>query len=270
MPEIRLPINSLVLYKQGPARVTESGVKKISLQTASGNASVRPKDVMLLHPGPLRSLADLPARGADPDDEVMTAWELLAGEEITLADVAELAYDEFTPLTAWTIWQLVMDGRYFRGASPRAITVQTAEVVAEAARARAAKIAQAEAQQAFYDRLQKGEYLPDDEKQLGDVIALALRQRADSRTLCALDRPETAQSAHALLLHIGLWDEFVNPYPPRFDVPTIQPDMPLSALPEEDRRDLTHLPAFAIDDEGNTDPDDALSWEPGEDGHDEE
>src|SRR5262249_22072029 len=33
------------------------------------------------------------------------------------------------------------------------------------------------------------------------------------------------------------------------------------ALLEEDRRDLTHLAAFAIDDEGNKDPDDAISLE---------
>ncbi|MCA9976731.1 MAG: RNB domain-containing ribonuclease, partial [Anaerolineales bacterium] len=38
----------------------------------------------------------------------------------------------------------------------------------------------------------------------------------------------------------------------------------LPSLPDEARRDLTHLLAFAMDDEGNQDPDDALSWE-GED-----
>lgn len=35
--------------------------------------------------------------------------------------------------------------------------------------------------------------------------------------------------------------------------------MELPDLPDEPRRDLTGLPAFAIDDEGNLDPDDALS-----------
>ena len=32
----------------------------------------------------------------------------------------------------------------------------------------------------------------------------------------------------------------------------------LEVIPEENRVDLTHLPAFAIDDEGNQDPDDAI------------
>jgi exoribonuclease-2 len=37
------------------------------------------------------------------------------------------------------------------------------------------------------------------------------------------------------------------------------PDLPLPDLPQEERLDLTHLGAYAIDDEGNQDPDDALS-----------
>ena len=37
----------------------------------------------------------------------------------------------------------------------------------------------------------------------------------------------------------------------------------MPALPAEERRDLTHLVALAIDDAGSRDPDDALSWENG-------
>jgi len=37
------------------------------------------------------------------------------------------------------------------------------------------------------------------------------------------------------------------------------PVIDLPALPEEKRVDLTHLPAFAIDNAWTTDPDDALS-----------
>lgn len=37
------------------------------------------------------------------------------------------------------------------------------------------------------------------------------------------------------------------------------PDVSLPVLPDEPRLDLTGLPAYAIDDEGNLDPDDAIS-----------
>ncbi len=51
----------------------------------------------------------------------------------------------------------------------------------------------------------------------------------------------------------------VNPYPRRMDLPAESPLLDLPELPAEERRDLTHLAAFAIDDEGNRDPDDAIS-----------
>ncbi len=49
----------------------------------------------------------------------------------------------------------------------------------------------------------------------------------------------------------------------RLGVATKSPAFPLDGLLTEERRDLTHLPAFAIDDEGNKDPDDAISWDNG-------
>jgi exoribonuclease-2 len=44
-------------------------------------------------------------------------------------------------------------------------------------------------------------------------------------------------------------------------MPIHPPQLTLPPLAQEQRRDLTHLPAFAIDDEGNQDPDDALGIE---------
>ena len=54
----RLPgVNALVLYKGHPARVKALG-DKLELDLEGGETQkVRPKDVTLLHPGPLKSLA---------------------------------------------------------------------------------------------------------------------------------------------------------------------------------------------------------------------
>jgi exoribonuclease-2 len=81
--------------------------------------------------------------------------------------------------------------------------------------------------------------------------------------LQALNQRQTPENAHALLLKVGYWDVNVNPYPLRAGLSTNPPTATLPALAEEPRRDLTHLLALAIDDEGNQDPDDALSWENG-------
>lgn len=259
MAQSELRVDSLVLYKNRPARVATGGDKKIEIQTEAGpTVSVRPKDVTLLHVGPLRSLRDLqPVQG-----EVVAAWELLAGTLTSVAELAELAFAEYTPITAWAVWQLVEDGLYFSG-EPDAITVHDAAKVAAIQATREAKVAEERAWQAFLTRLKAHTYAPEDERYLGDVVAVALEQRDQSRVLRALNQSESREQAHTLLLNIGYWEPTVNPYPQRLGVTTEQPAIPLPPLPAEARRDLTHLAAFAIDDADSTDPDDALSWEQG-------
>ena len=255
-----LPKDSLLLYKQRAARLVQTGDKKIEIKTAEGESlSVRPKDVTLLHPGPVANLGAL----RPPKGEVMDAWELLAGETVSLAGLADLAYGEFTPAGAWALWQMVDDGLYFSG-DVDAVKVHTAETVAEIQATRAAKAAEAAAWQAFLDRVQAGEHpLESEDRYMGDVVAVALGEQTQSRTLRALSRDATPESAHALLLAVGYWDEQVNPYPRRLGAVLDAPDLALPDLVDEARRDLTHLVALAIDDEGSTDPDDAISWESG-------
>lgn len=259
MIDTKLKQNCLLLYKNKPARLLLPGSKKIEIDVAQlGRISVRPKDVTLLHPGPLKSLADLrPVTG-----DVATAWELLAGEATTLADLAELAFYEFTPATAWAIWQLLEEGLYFVG-TPEAIQTRTEIEVAEIKAARAEKEAEAEAWASFLTRLETNALLPEDGRYLQEIIPLAQGQSNQSKVLKALGQAETPENAHALLLKIGQWDVSHNPYPARVGVSTQSSEFPLDGLLTESRRDLTHLPAFAIDDEGNKDPDDALSWDNG-------
>jgi exoribonuclease-2 len=244
----------LVLYKTRPARVARVG-KKLQIELEGGESlSVRPKDVVRLHPGPLHSLDELrPQTG-----EVKTAWELLEGSTTTLAELAELAYGEFTPATAWAAWQLVDDGLLFRG-TPRQVEACTAEEVARERAERQARAEQDRIKAAFMVRVRARQILPEDAPHLREVEDLALERVARSQLLRELGRAETPESAHALLLELGYWDHTVDPYPLRLGLPTAPPDVDLPPLPEEDRRDLAHLPAFAIDDEGNQDPDDALS-----------
>ena len=256
-PNTSLRQGSLVLYKHHPARVASVGRKRIQIELAEGEPlRVRPKDVTLLHPGPLQRLDDL----HPPEGEVRTAWELLSGRTTTLAELAELAYGAYTPATAWAAWQWVADGLYFEG-PPEAVIARSPEAVAEEQAARQARAAERQAWESFLERARAGEVAPEDGRYLEEVERLALRQADESRVLRELGRPENAESAHALLLELGIWDHTVVPYPQRLDLPTSPPAVPLPGLPGETRVDLTHLPAFAIDDEGNKDPDDALSLE---------
>jgi exoribonuclease-2 len=249
---------SLVLYKHDPARVQSIGRKKLAIVLPDGETvSVRPKDIDLLHPGPVDSLDGLSA----PEGEMKTAWELLQESTTTLGDLAELAYGAFTPSTAWAAWAWVADGLYFEG-TPDEIVVKGAEEVAQEKADREARAAEQRAWETFLERAGAGEFVPEeDERYLTEVEMLALGQRDQSRVLNELGRAENSENAHALLLELGYWDETRVPYPERLGLPTGSPDVRLPPLGDEERVDLTHLPAFAIDDEGSTDPDDAISLE---------
>ncbi len=243
-----------MLYKVHPARIVNLG-EKIEIELAGGQSKrVRAKDVELLHPGPLRSLTELVPQQGEPE----AAWELLEGGETTLRELAELAFNAFTPATAWAAWQLVADGLSFSG-TPAAIRARTCE---EVQRTRAERGAKANAEsdwQAFLVRMAGSCSAPEDGLRLGEVERLALGQSERSRILEALGHEQTPVNAHRALVQVGYWSDRYNPYPRRCGVPTAEPLWPVAGLAEEDRLDLTALPAYAIDDVGNQDPDDALS-----------
>jgi exoribonuclease-2 len=255
MSKASLCKDSLVLYKNRLALVKQLGDKlKIKPEGSNKTLKVRPKDVTLLHPGPVQRLGELQPQ----EGEVQTAWEILAGDSTTLAELAELVYGAYTPSTAWAAWQLVDEGLYFRG-EPDAIEARLPDEVEQEQAARQAREAERQAWAAFLDRVRVGETAPGDARYLAEVEELALERRDKSRVMHALGRAESSFNAHALLLELGYWDHTVTPYTQRFDLLTASPALELPPLPQEERVDLTHLPAFAIDDQGNQDPDDALS-----------
>lgn len=254
-----LRANSLLLYKNRPAKLVRIGDRgdRLEIELEGGEiVKVRPKDVTVLHPGPLGSLAELrPLEG-----EIQIAWEMLAGNQTNLPELAELAYGVFSPITAWAAWQRVMEGFYFDG-KPDAIQVRTVEEVAQKQAEREHAAAERQAWQEFLDRLRQGKLVPGDREYMKEVENLALGRSERSQLMRILNRGETPENAHALLLELGLWDARVNPYPARMKVALEQPLLPVPDLPDEDRRDLTHLSSYAIDDEGTDTPDDALALE---------
>ncbi|THF83612.1 RNB domain-containing ribonuclease [Deinococcus sp. KSM4-11] len=94
-----------------------------------------------------------------------------------------------------------------------------------------------------------------------EIELLARGKQDKSRTMRDLGQSETPEAAHALLLRTGLWTEARTPYADRLHATTVPLDLPIPPFPDETRLDLTHLDAWAIDDEGNRDPDDAVAIE---------
>jgi exoribonuclease-2 len=194
------------------------------------------------------------------EGNVQEAWELLEGAESNLQELAELVFGEFTPAAAWAAWELLTEGLYFEGA-PGAIRARSAAQITADRAAREAKAAADREWDEFLERIRRGGFLEQDRERLREVEKVAFNQTERSRILQALEHAEKPENAHRLLAGIGYWERDFNPYPQRLALPVQDPDLPVPDLPQEERRDLTHLTAYAIDDEETHDPDDALSLE---------
>ncbi len=245
-------VGALVIYKGKPAWVEQTGEKWLLRLADGSQQKVRPKDVWLLHPGPV----SFPLEPKLPT-EAEAAWELLQGEEVELATLAELLYGQYTPQSAYGAYRLAQEGFWFtlEGTRIRARRREELETLRQKQAAR-------EAYQAAIARLAQGEDVPELRQ---EIEALALGRRQDSPVLRALGLAETPESAQAYLIQRGYW-RYQNPHPSRLGLRLSPPDLPLPSLAEENRRDLTHLPALAIDDEGSQDPDDAVWVERQEEG----
>jgi exoribonuclease-2 len=251
-------VAALVIYKGKPALAEEKG-DRLELTLEGGEKlKVRPKDVLFLHPGPSRLELRV------PEGEEEAAWELLEGQKVSLKELAELAFGAYTPEAAYGAYLLAQKGERFvlEGGEVRARTREELASLEEMKRRKE------ERERAFgeaVERIRQGRPSLEDRPLLAEVEALAYGERKESRLLKALGLPETPEAAHGLLLRLGLWRR-ENPHPRRLGLPLAPPDLPVPPLPEEERVDLTHLPAFAIDDEGSQDPDDALYAERVEEG----
>ncbi len=246
---------NLVLYKTAPALI-DHVADKISIQLAGGKTvNVRPKDIQLLHPGPLKSLHEL---NQVPQGNLDEAWELLQGETVTLTELAEFIYGENTPVTAWHAWLILQQQTHFIGTMDQ-IIARTKEDVDAILTKQREKEQEATRWEEYLQRVRENTIQPEDLGQLKDVERLAYGKASTNRTLTALGIEVTPEKAHGLLLRLGVWDEAVNPYPARFDCATAAPELAVPALPDEPREDLTALDAYAIDDDNCNDPDDAIS-----------
>ncbi|MDR2398406.1 MAG: RNB domain-containing ribonuclease [Spirochaetaceae bacterium] len=250
---------SLVVYKERPALVQTLGEKIGIILLGGESLRVRQKDIELLHPGPC-SLDSLEQEL--PQADVQAAWELLEGNRIALAELAELMYGDYTGSTAWAAYRLFKDGLYFAGTLKEIQRRPQEEVEAETAK-RTEKQRELAEREAFLERLKARTLkFPEDRRFLLDVEALAYGKTDKSRTLKDLKLSESPQEAHRVLLGTGYWTPWVNPHPLRFGLSPVSAKIPVNPPPEDEERvDLTYLKAFAIDNPWSNDPDDAISVE---------
>ena len=268
--------DALVIYKGKPALVKEITDGKFSISLKDGeNVKVRDKDIELLHPGPAKDFGAIEGSIAG-NKELNETWELLLEEAspLTLKDLSGFIFSEYTPSSAFASYCLLKDGLYFSGTIDSVAPRSREEVSAEESK-RNEKQRESGERSLFLEKIKtcikkssngSDARLPLDLLNkwahfMQDIEMLAYGKSAKSRTMRELDLGETPEDAHFLLLKTGFWTGMINPHPSRFGLSlnsaNINPDPPQN----EDRRDLCHLAAFAIDSPWSNDPDDAVSIE---------
>ena len=295
-----IKVNSLVIYKNNAALVTEdAGNGKFTVQYRSTPATqtkpavystqnVRTKDIILLHEGPVTSLEkalefsekECPKEDdmykLDQDNQIFLklaeCYELLDSDDESRS--AEYGFEELTSLfygtpkadETWGLYCSIKNTLFFmqnlkaQMEGKILFTLRTKEEMDTMVKKAKEKGMEAQIRAEFIERLKKRKLLPEDSIFMGDVEALAQGKTDKSRTMHDANLKESPEKAHKLLLETGLWDITRNPYPLRWGLSTKSATEGLSSPPEEDR---TEIPGFsyAIDNEGSTDPDDAVAYD---------
>jgi exoribonuclease-2 len=190
------------------------------------------------------------------------------GSAIPLHELAELAFGDSGPVAAWAAFRLLAEGLYFAGTTTSIVPRKREDVEAEIKK-REGKERETGEREQFLQRMRRymkappgsPEEFAGDNRFIQDIEALAFGKSAKSKTMKELGLEESPEEAHALLLKTGFWNSYINPHPARFGLSHVSAKTVPAPPPHEERRDLCHLAAFAIDSPWSDDPDDAVSFE---------
>ncbi|AJI47178.1 RNB domain-containing ribonuclease [Francisella philomiragia] len=255
--------NALVIFKSKPAKVVEILDKKIEIETLdSKNIKLPAKNVQILTV--IENDFDLDKLEKLEIPELELTWELLQEQQQTSIDeLSELLFESVGANQAYTVWLLVSEGEYFSFNDDFTINIHSQEQKNEIVSDKQEKLRKEQELNDFIERLNNKTFNVEDTKFLKEIEALATLKSTKCRFFKYLNMEESENSAYKLLLDICYWDEFFNPHLYRYgaELESNPAEFKYNSGSDSQRVDLTHLTAYAIDDEGSNDPDDAISWD---------
>jgi len=243
-------VGALVAYKGKPAKISAVTTHKYDLSFSDGSSrKVREKDFRYIHP----SFASVNDQCPLAD---MSVLEDLQAESLSLKELTEWLFDDYSSQNAWCTNLLAEDGLYFFW-NKDILILRSTEQIKVIEKQRQEKSLEIESLQRCVDNLQNNIVDERDSFWLKEIEKVALNQSKHTKVLSALSIDNTPERAHELLLKIKYWSELINPYPERHK---IYPDEELTLdFNEVTREDLTHLKSFAIDNSDSSEADDAIS-----------
>ena len=245
-------IGALVAYKGRPAQVISSTTHKYEISFLDGSSQkVREKDFRFIHPEFASVHSDCP----EVDISILNDLDI---EFISLKELTEWLFDDYTSQNAWFVYLMSVDGLYFFW-NKDVLVLRPEEQIEKIKANRQEKALEEESLKRCINNLNNSSYDDKDIIWISEIEQVALNQSKHSKVMSALFIENTPENAHRLLIKIKYWSEYKNPYPQRNK---IYSDEELEFIERKtDRKDLTHLTCFAIDNSDSSDADDAISIE---------
>ena len=245
-------IGALVAYKGRPAQVVSSTTHKYEICFSDGSRQkVREKDFRFIHPEFSSVHSDCP----EVDTSILNDLDV---DSLSLEELTEWLFDDFTGQNAWFVYLMSEDGLYFYW-NKTVLNLRPIDQIRAIRLRRQEKASEEESLKRCVDHLRKDFYDNNDISWIHEIEQVAYNQSKHSKAMSALSLDNTPENAHRLLIKIKYWSEFKNPYPQRNKIYQDE-DLKFSES-IKDRKDLTHLKCFAIDNSDSSDADDAISIE---------
>jgi len=243
-------VGALVAYKGKPAKISAVTTHKYDLSFSDGSSrKVREKDFRYIHPN-FASVND------DCSSADMSVLEDLETESLSLKELTEWLFDDYSSQNAWCTHLLAEDALYFFW-NKDILILRPTEQIEIIEKQRQEKNLENESLKKCVNNLQNNIVDERDYLWLREIVRVALNQSKHTKVLDALSIDNTPESAHRFLLKIKYWSELINPYPERYK---IHPNEELTLdVNEVARKDLTHIKSFAIDNSDSSESDDAIS-----------
>ena len=247
-----LGLGALVAYKGKPAKVSAITTHKFDLLFSDGSSrKVREKDFRFIHPR-YAAINDTCSAGA------MNVLQDFENESLTLKEITEWIFDDYTAQNAWCTYLLVEDSLYFYWTKDT-VFIRPSEQTEAIQNQRNTKRIELESLNQCVENINNNCISDDDSRWLQEVELVAHNLSKHAKLLDALSLDNKPESAHKLLVKIGYWQEAMNPYPRRHGI--LADESHSHEIIVAERRDLTHFNSYAIDNSGSNDADDAISIE---------
>ena len=245
-------IGALVAYKGRPAKVVSSTTHKYEISFSDGSKQkVREKDFRFIHPEFSSVHNDIP----EVDASILNDLDI---ESLSLRELTEWLFDEFTSQNAWFVYLMSEDCLYFYW-NKNSLVIRPLDQIESIRSSRLEKALEEESLQLCIENLRKDSFENHDIQWIHEIEQVAFNQSKHSKAMSALSIENIPENAHRLLIKIKYWSEFNNPYPQRNK---IYNDEALEFNESiKNRKNLTHLTCFAIDNSDSIDADDAISIE---------